>query len=93
MFGPLSLFIDMRERLSISVLSISPGKWPISYRPSELGGRCWPLGYEPDHEIGGTLVRSVWVHPGDVHFSQGQGHHPILHGCGVDEFQVTPTPV
>ena len=32
---------------------------------------------------GCALVRPVWVHPGDVHFSQDQCHLPILHPIAV----------
>ena len=52
----------------------STGKVADLVSPPGIGPR-----YEPDHEIWGTLARSVWVHPGDVHFFQDQCHPPILY--------------
>ena len=49
-----------------------PGKRQTSSRPQEWGDRRWLAGLESGREHGElTLSKTVWVHPGDVHFSQG----------------------
>ena len=51
-----------------------PSMWQTWCLPPELGDCRWPWGYEADSEqsTGGTLAIPVWVHPGEVHFSQSQ---------------------
>ena len=52
-----------------------PGKNQNSSRLSEFGDRRWPC--KPGHvqlHWGFTLARTVWVHLGDIHFSQDHCH-------------------
>ena len=59
---------------------LPPGKRPTSSRPPDVGDRRWPEGCKPGQVYRGfILARLVWVHPGDVHFSQDHFHPPILH--------------
>ena len=45
--------------------------------PPEVGDSRWPVGCKPGHvHWGFTLTRPVWVHLGDVHFSQDRCHPP-----------------
>ena len=60
-----------------------PGKRGISSRspppsPPGMGEHCWPVGCETGQvQWEFTLTRQIWVHPGDVHFSQEQYPPPL----------------
>ena len=54
----------------------------ISGRPSVsprsgVAAAAGRSGTDQAMSAGSTLVRPVWVHPGDVHFSRDQCHHPL----------------
>ena len=81
-FCPLHTSSPVTQRPVYSAPGVRrpPSEKQTSSHPMELGDRRRPAGLEPGRGHWRlTMAKTVWVHPGDVHFSQDHCHPPPHH--------------